>query len=291
MTRDKDIRFVEVDGLKIRVLARNLDDNLDDGQVPLLVLNGLGQSIEILAPLIGELGDRPVVTFDMPGIGRSQMTDRPLAISQYARIAADVLLELGVRDYDVLGISWGGSVAQQLAYDDPTHCRKMILAVSSAGGLVSWWGSPVALSEIMFPLRFRDKDYGNMIGPLMYGGEAVMHPELFREYSRHALRPTMEGYFSQVRALCSWSSVCWLHRITQPVLVIAGMFDSLIPFPNQLLLAQNIPTAELKVYPTGHLVLFSRRREIGRLMEGFLDRGHDPMTERRRELTKALAWA
>ena len=70
----RDTRFVEVDGLSIRVLARNLSE---DG-IPLLILNGLGQSIEILVPLMQELGDRPVVVFDMPGVGLSQMAEGPL---------------------------------------------------------------------------------------------------------------------------------------------------------------------------------------------------------------------
>lgn len=268
---DRDIRYLEVEGLRIRVLVRGHQPDT----VPLVMLNGLGQSIEVLMPLISELGDRPVICFDMPGVGHSDMAERHLAIPDYAGLTADVLRRLDVGTYDVMGISWGGGVAQQLAHDDPAHCRKMILAISSAGGLISWWGSPVALSEITLPLRFSDRDYGNFIGPLMYGGQALANPSLFRDYARHAVRPSLPGYYSQVRALSSWTSICWLRQITLPVLVIAGIFDALIPFPNQLVLAQMIPRAEMKVYPDGHLILFSRRQEIARLTADFLDRAHD----------------
>ncbi|MFA7386785.1 MAG: alpha/beta fold hydrolase [Thiohalobacteraceae bacterium] len=251
----------------MRVMARNLSG----GGIPLLILNGLGQSIEILVPLMQELGDRPVVVFDMPGVGLSQMSEEPLGIPQYAQVAQGVLDELEVGSFDVLGISWGGGIAQQLAYDFPDRCRRLILAVTSAGGLVSWWGSPIALGEIMFPLRFTSRAYGNLVGPLMYGGDAVTNPKLFREYSKHARHPTPAGYFSQVRALCSWTSVHWLHQIEQPTLVIAGTCDTLIPFPNQLLLAQSIPGAEMRVFAAGHLLLFSRRQEVGELITRFLE--------------------
>lgn len=269
---DRDIRYLEVEGLRIRVLIRSPQADT----VPLVMLNGLGQSIEVLMPLISELGDRPVICFDMPGVGLSDMAERHFSIADYAGLTADILRRLNIGTYDLMGISWGGAVAQQLAHDDPAGCRRMILAISSAGGLTSWWGSPVALSEITLPLRFSDRDYGNFIGPLMYGGQALANPSLFRDYSRHAVRPSLPGYYSQVRALCSWTSICWLRQITQPVLVIAGIFDALIPFPNQLVLAQMIPRAEMKVYPDGHLILFSRRQEIARLTETFLDRDHAP---------------
>lgn len=279
MRRGRDIKFIEIDGLTIRVLARNVEN----GQVPLLILNGLGQSIEILAPFMQEMGERPLIVFDMPGLGRSQASANSMTIPQYAVLTSALLRRLGVENYDVLGISWGGSVAQQLAHDQPGNCRKLILAVSSAGGLVSWWGNPVALSEIMLPLRLSDKTYSDLVGPLMYGGEALIQPELFREYSRYALRPTLQGYYTQVRAMCSWTSICWLHRIRQPTLVIAGIYDALIPFPNQLLLAHAIPSAELEVYPAGHLLVFSRRQEVGHLVGEFLDRDHGNRQPRRRK--------
>lgn len=268
MTNDKNIRFLDVGALKIRIFTKHLESK----KVPLLILNGLGQSIEILFPLINEFDERPIIVFDMPGIGLSEMPDGQLSIPEYARLTSDVLASLEVEDFDVMGISWGGSVAQQMARDHVGRCRKLILAITAAGGAVSWWGSPIAVSEIMFPFRFANKTYGNFVGPLMYGGDALTKPDLFREYSRKARRPTQRGYFSQVRALCNWTSVHWLGKLRQPTLVVAGAYDALIPFPNQLFLARTIPGAELKIFNDGHLLLYSRRREVGRLLAEFLDR-------------------
>lgn len=263
-----DARLVTVGGLRLRVLARNLAAP----RPPLLILGGLGQSIEVLLPLVAEFRDRPIVAYDVPGAGRSEAPRAPISIVRHAALAAGLARALDLARYDVLGISWGGAVAQQLAHDDPAGCRRLILAVTSAGGAGSWWGSPIALSEIVLPLRHVSRSYANLVGPLMYGGEAIADPALFREYSRWGLRPTLRGYYGQVAALCAWTSLPWLHRLDQPVQVIAGLFDALIPVANQLFLAGLLPSCELRVFPAGHLVMYSRRREVAALVTDFLDR-------------------
>lgn len=261
-------RNLELLGNTVRVLLRNQDSPAR----PLLVCNGLGQAIEMLFPLLEELRDRPVIAFDAVGVGKSSVSQNFLSIPGHAAIVRELLLRLGVSEYDVLGISWGGAVAQQLALDDPSGCQKLILAITSAGGVGSWWGTPVALSEIFVPLRYTNKAYGNFVGPLMYGGEAISAPELFKEYAENSLVPSYVGYLGQVAAMCSWTSVGWLHRITQPTQIICGTYDGLIPAANQFLLAHCIPKAELVTFPAGHLVMYSQREEIGKRMTGFLNR-------------------
>ncbi|WP_050525762.1 alpha/beta fold hydrolase [Pseudorhodobacter aquimaris] len=262
-----EFRFIKAGGHRLRVFTRDLDK----AGPPLVICNGLGQAIEMLLPMMEALPERPIISFDAAGVGRSDTPDHGASMQDHALMLRAVLDELGVDRFDILGISWGGALAQQIAHDLPDRCRKLVLAITSAGGIASWWGSPVALAEIMFPWRYFNKAYGNFIGPFMYGGEAILHPELFRAYSRHAIRPTYEGYSAQVKAMCSWSSLPWLHRLTQPTQIIAGAGDMLIPVPNQILLASLIPDAKLKIFPAGHLVMYSRREEVGQLMTGFLN--------------------
>ncbi|QCO57719.1 alpha/beta fold hydrolase (plasmid) [Pseudorhodobacter turbinis] len=262
-----EFRFIEVEGHRLRVFTRDLEK----AGPPLVICNGLGQAVEMLLPMMDELPDRPIITFDAAGVGRSDTPDVGASMQQHALMLRAVLDALDVEQFDILGISWGGALAQQIAHDMPDRCRKLVLAITSAGGIASWWGSPVALAEIMFPWRYFSKAYGDFIGPFMYGGEAILHPELFREYSRHAIRPSYEGYSAQVKAMCSWSSLPWLHQLKQPTQIIAGAGDTLIPIPNQILLASLIPNAKLQIYPAGHLVMYSRRAEIGQLVTGFLN--------------------
>ena len=167
-----------------------------------------------------------------------------------------------------------GMVIQSRQQQDPSalveRVRKLVLAITSAGGIGSWWGTPIALSEIMFPMRYFNKTYGDFIGPWMYGGEAVLNPRMFQEYSKHAIRPTSEGYFGQVRAMCSWTSLSWLDELKQPTLIIAGQFDGLIPIANQMLLAHKMRNARLKVFQAGHLLMYTQRHEVGPMVSSFL---------------------
>ncbi|MCI5047608.1 MAG: alpha/beta fold hydrolase [Aquisalinus sp.] len=269
--------YMNLLGNTVRALYRNANDE----KRPLLVCNGLGQAVEVLFPLLEQFPDRPVIVFDAVGVGKSSVPGTPLSIPEHAKVAKALLTELDVDEYDVLGISWGGSVTQQLAFDDSCSCKKLILAVTSAGGIGSWWGTPVALSEIFLPLRYTSKEYGNFVGPLMYGGEAITTPELFKEYSKNSIAPSHSGYFGQVVAMCSWTSLGWLHQLKQPTLVICGIFDGLIPAANQFLLAQRIPRAELEIFQAGHLLMYSRRDEVGELITRFLDRRDDLSTSSR----------
>lgn len=262
------IGYHTIDGLKIRYFDRpGADDH-----PPLLICNGLGQAFEILFPLMDELPARRIIAFDAAGVGRSDVPDTMLSIENHADIVAKLMDQLEIPTYDILGISWGGSVAQQMAHDHPTRCRRLILAITSAGGIGSWWGTPLALSEIVMPLRYSSREYGNFIGPFMYGGEAVLNPQLFRDYAKNSIKPDYQGYFGQVRAMCSWTSLGWLRTLTQPTQVIAGLFDGLIPIANQLLLANTIPNAQLKIYNAGHLLMYSERESVGTLITDFLDR-------------------
>ncbi len=263
-----DIKFkrVTVDDTPVRYLRRDGSD----AAPPLVIFNGLGQSLEVLLPLIDELADRTVVAFDMPGIGRTPMVDGVITIPDYAGFAMRVLDALQIDRFDILGISWGGAVAQQMAFDAPDRVRRLVLAITSAGGIGSWWGTPIALSEIMFPMRYISKTYGNFIGPLMYGGEAIFAPADFREYSKHAIAPSPEGYFTQVRAMCNWTSLPWLRQLSQKTLIIAGQYDGLIPITNQILLANMMQNARLEVYPAGHLLMYSQRKDVGVTVGAFL---------------------
>lgn len=257
-------------GTKVRYLVKSEQTDAP----PLLICNGLGQSIEILFPLMEELKGRSIIAFDVPGIGRSAVNSAIRTIPDYAGFTLELMSQIGIQCFDILGISWGGAVAQQMAFDAPERVGKLVLAITSAGGIGSWWGTPIALSEVMFPLRFISKSYGNFIGPLMYGGETALNPSLFKQYSKHAIKPSPEGYFTQVRAMCRWTSLPWLSSLKQPTLILAGQFDGLIPIVNQILLAQKIHNARLHVFPADHLLMYTRRREAGALVRSFLTDHH-----------------
>ena len=86
------------------------------GGPPLLVCNGIGTPLEALAPFTSAMDPAiEVVRFDVPGVGGSPVPRLPYTIQCLARLAVQMLGELGYDRFDTLGISWGGGLAQQLA--------------------------------------------------------------------------------------------------------------------------------------------------------------------------------
>ena len=80
-----------------------------------------------------------------------------------------VLDELGFAEVDVLGISWGGGLAQQFGFQNPRRCRKLVL-VSTATGALMVSAHPRVLSKTVTPKRYRDPDYASTIAASIYGG-------------------------------------------------------------------------------------------------------------------------
>ena len=113
------MRIVRVGGRALRVSVREGTP----GWPPLLLCNGIGVSLELLQPFVDALDPRrPVIRFDMPGIGGSPAPVIPYHLSTLPSLLAGLLDRLGYAQADVLGISWGGGLAQQFALSRPDRC-------------------------------------------------------------------------------------------------------------------------------------------------------------------------
>src|SRR5512132_1311043 len=96
------------------------------GRVPLLILNGLGANIELVQPFIDALSGPTITIFDVPGVGGSPTPRWPYRPSTVARIAAGLLDHLAYDQADVLGVSWGGAIAQEFALRYAERCRRLV---------------------------------------------------------------------------------------------------------------------------------------------------------------------
>lgn len=262
-----EIDHATVDRLDIRysVLPGNSD------RLPLLICNGIGQSLETLETLARSFPKRDVILYDAPGAGRSQVPKLPATIGRHSRVAVGLLDELGYETADVLGISWGGSTAQQVAKSYPDRCRRLILAITAAGGIAQIPGSPGVMMEMLFPTRYLSERRRRKVVPKLYGGEALRDPTIvLGQYGRNKA-PSLYGYCSQLFVSRVWTSIHWLHRLNQRTLVLSGDQDPLVPPLNQKLLARLIPNAEIRSYDCGHLLMTTRRNEVVRDIEDFLD--------------------
>jgi pimeloyl-ACP methyl ester carboxylesterase len=122
------IRFVDVDGLRLRTSVRG------SGR-PLLLITGLGVSLDLAAPFERELTARGVqaISFDAPGTGQSAAYAWPRRMSGLARTVESMLDVLGYERVDVLGVSLGGVLAQQLAHQAQHRVRQLVLAATGPG--------------------------------------------------------------------------------------------------------------------------------------------------------------
>jgi len=262
---DQGFRFVHVDGLRLRVRIRG------SGR-PLLLVMGLGGNIEMWDRLVDELGDFLTIAFDAPGTGESDTPRWPLRMRGLARVTAHLLAALGQRTVDVLGVSYGGAIAQELAYRHPEHVRRLVLAATMCG-LGGIPGKPAAMARLSTPYRYHSQAHFKALAAELYGGEIGRRPELLERLagSRLGRAPSLRGYLWQLAAIAGWSSLPYLHRIRQPALVLTGDEDPIIRIANGRILASRIPGARLHVIRGGgHLFLVDQARESAGLIREFL---------------------
>ena len=212
--------------------------------------------------------------FDAPGTGLSPTPSTPLSMTGHARLARGIVDALGHSRVDVLGVSFGGGVAQTMAHLHPERVGALVLAATGCG----WGGVPgdlLALSLLATPLRFYSTSYYRAIAPVLFGGEARRHPVALDHYiaSRTTRPPSVRGYFGQLLALAGWSSLPWLDQVPHATLILAGDDDPLIPLANAHLMASRIPHAELRIIPGGgHLFLWDDASACSVVIREFLGR-------------------
>ncbi len=265
------ITMEQVDGRTIRV-ARWVSGKHD--HLPILFFNGVGANLELIAPLAEQMAERDFITFDMPGIGGSPEPAVPYRPWMMARIA-DLLLDKFEYDkVDVIGISWGGGLAQQFVFQCASRVGKLILVATTAGMLMVP-GKISALSKMADPRRYLDPDFMLNNFKKLYGGKDVgsdAHVERIKP-------PTRMGYFYQLVAMVGWTSAPWLPLLRAETLIMMGDEDNIVPLINGRFLAGLIPNSRLEVIPGGgHLFLMAEADLCVSLIREFLDdRAVEPM--------------
>src|SRR5437763_12938293 len=150
-----ETRIITVSGQRLRVAIRSGNGT----RTPLLLLNGIGVNLEVLQQFVNALDPAiEVILFDVPGTGGSPAPLIPYRFSAHARLVTKMLDQLGYQQVDVLGVSWGGALAQQVAFQYPVRCRRLIL-VSTGTGALMVPGNPSALAKIATPRRYQDPVY------------------------------------------------------------------------------------------------------------------------------------
>ena len=249
-----EYHHLRIQGVHIRAgICRRDSDNL-----PLLLFNGIGGSMELLQPFVDEMKNTTVIWYDAPGAGESQPPPFPWRPKHHAQLAATVLDRLGFDRVNVLGVSWGGMLAQQFARQFSERTERLVLAATSPGHLMV----PARLSVLLRmsnPLRYFSPEYMQQLAPKIYGGSLRTNKLKAKEHASNMKAPSIKGYYFQMLSLVGWSSLPWLHKLQQPTLVMAGDDDPIIPTVNGRILASRIPHARLRIVDCGHLFVLLRR--------------------------------
>jgi poly(3-hydroxyalkanoate) depolymerase len=239
---------------------------------PLLLCNGIGASLELFQPFVDALDPRrPVIRFDMPGVGGSPAPVVPYHLATLPSLLAGLLDQLGYEQADVLGISWGGGLAQQFALSRPDRVRRLVLVATGPGSLMVP-GRPWVLLRMLTPRRHRDPGYAVRIAGELYGGSARKDPIVARDllHATTRLGPA-RGYFYQLLSSLGWTSLPWLPKLRPRTLILAGDDDPIIPLVNARIMHRLIPRSKLHVYHGGHLELATDPERLASAVEAFLD--------------------
>lgn len=239
---------------------------------PLLLLHGLGGSLESWTPLLAAMPDRDIVMIDAPGAGQSSVPQVPLRIWQIADLMVSAARELGVEQADVLGFSLGGAVAQEVARRHPHFVRRLLL-VSTVPGVGGRPPTPRAAKVLLSTKRHHSRNAAAKDLPIVSGGRIARDPDKLAELldAREAHAPTLRGYRLQQLAVIGWSSWPWLPRLEAPTLVLHGEQDPAAPVKNARLLASRIPGAQLRVIEgAGHMLMFDETDRVAPVIDHFL---------------------
>src|SRR5262249_46541636 len=188
-----------------------------------------------------------------------------------ARLTARLLRHLGYEQVDVLGISWGGALAQQFAHQHPAQCRRLILVATSTGAIMIPAHITV-LAKMISPERYLRPDYMQAIAPGIYGGRIRSDPSLIRKILYKVRAPSGLGYYWQLLGCVGWTSIHWLSALYHPTLVISGDDDPLIPVANARFMAHLLPRSTLRIIKGGgHLYLLTDAKEAAQIVQDFLN--------------------
>lgn len=257
----------------VRICQQDLRVHIRPGTgsgVPLLMCGGIGASLEVLGPLVNAIDPGiEIIRFDVPGVGRSPSSPLPYGFPQLAVMVGRLLDELGYPQVDVLGYSWGGALAQQLGFQDRRY-RRLVL-ISTSTGMFAVPGDPRVMKEMLTPRNFRNaREAMVMAARLQHPNNGGLAAALPTRLSDLVVASSSLGYLHQLLAIGTWSSLPLLPLIRQPVLLISGDNDPIVPVVNAQIMTALLPRSTLHVFSGDHLGIVTAATELGQRTGQFL---------------------
>ena len=270
-------REVTVRGTKIRYR-----DSGGSGPVVLLT-HGIGLMLEIWEPTVAALAGRyRVISWDLPGFGRSEVRKQPYSVPFFGDFTADFLDTLGIGKVHAVGHSMGGAVTLAFARKHASRLSSITLNCAASLGreapfIFRLFTLPGIGKLMTTPSRANTRNALKS----MYRDFSRVAPGLEETWYQISLIPGNQGVFLQtLRSMTSFSgqnkelveaTLGGLPLLTVPVLVIAGREDAVLPASHAIEAAKKIPNAKLAVImDCGHVPQLEKADEFNRLLLEFL---------------------
>lgn len=225
----------------------------------LLLISGTGQDLRR-----NRLGTGPLfepfelLQYDQRGLGQSDVPAGPYTMVDYAEDAAGLLDAKGWDECLVMGVSFGGMVAQELVLRHPARVRRLVLACTSSGGA---GGSSYPLHELVG--LDPDEAFAQRLEILDTRWDAAwreanpdmvqMLAEGLQLFESAGEGGSPSGLGLQLEARRHHDTADRLGQIRCPTLVCGGFYDGLAPPANSEFLARAIPGARLELFDGGHI--------------------------------------
>ena len=233
---------------------------------PLLFISGTGGDLRAKPNVFdGPLARSfDLLTYDQRGLGRSEKPDVPYAMADYADDAAGMMDWVGWPRARVMGASFGGMVAQELALRHPARVERLVLACTSPGGA---GGASYPFHEIQ---HLTGEERAKILIPVSDTRRdatwAAANPETYAQLvelgaaNPFAGEPGREmGARRQLEARAGHDTWDRLGQIACPVLIAAGRHDGVALPATQERMAERIPGAQLRFFEGGHLFMIQDR--------------------------------
>ena len=238
---------------------------------PILLIPGFSMTMEMWGPILNDLAkNHTVIIFDNRGIGETTSGNRTFSMEQLVNDTSGLIDVLGIKKpIDVLGLSLGGMIAQELALSHPEKINHLVLVASSCGGEES------VLPQLT-PRDLQSMQTGTANETLFL--HALFPDKWIREnvdsLNRTFVLPNVsqENLLKYGEALGKWKGTCnSISSIDKSVSVITGTEDITSPPINSLKIAEKIPGAWLiQIQGGGHGVMQQYPQVVDRIIETFL---------------------
>lgn len=269
-----------IDGQELHIR----DDNRRDRPIALLI-HGWSSSWYTWTPLLNDIATRfSCLAVDLPGYGRSPAPKTPPTIAGYADLMAKLIEEVSDRPVVVFGHSMGGQIAMTLALRHPMLVERLVLLNPVVSGRLSTfinvfiaphilleryrWGGKILSFLERTPLSYQEQ----LLKPILFAERATISKQDYERIRSDARRPGQGA----VRAACYRAMGAGdlrgkLRKISAPALVLWGAEDNTVPLRDAGAVADEWPEADLRLIPNaGHWPQFEQYETTVRYLASFL---------------------